>query len=151
MSCSPPGRYSARGEDDDAAGRGACHQPQAGAAADAQDRHCRARPEAADDEAGARAQDIPVSAGALSASIDRTRSGAPISPTSRSAAASFTSWRSWPGRAGRCWLGGCPTLWTARSASRRWKRHSRVLASQDIFNTDQGSQFTSAAFTGTLI
>jgi putative transposase len=36
--------------DDDAAGGGLCHQPQAGAAADAQDAHCRARPEAADEK-----------------------------------------------------------------------------------------------------
>ena len=37
-------------------------------------------------------------------------------------AASCTWWRSWTGPAGRCWRGGCRTPWTARSASRRWRR-----------------------------
>ncbi len=52
--------------------------------------------------------------------------------------------------ASRCLLGGCPTPWTARSASRLEEALAR-FGKPGIFNTEQGSQFTSAAFTGMLI
>jgi putative transposase len=50
-------------------------------------------------------------------------------------------------QAGRCWRGGCRT---SRSALMRSRRRSPASAPPEIFNTDQGSQFTSAAFTGML-
>jgi putative transposase len=58
----------------------------------------------------------------------------------------------------RCWPGACRTRWTHRSACLRWKRPWRASAGlrsqRDAKhrrdNTDQGSQFTSAAFTATL-
>ena len=52
----------------------------------------------------------------------RNRYGARTSPTSRCGVDSFTWWRSWTGRAGGCWLGGCVTRWTPplRCRSSRW-------------------------------
>ena len=38
------------------------------------------------------------------------------------AEASFTWWRSWIGRVGMCWLGGCRTPWTRAFASRHSMR-----------------------------
>ena len=52
--------------------------------------------------------------------------------------------------AGRCCPGECRTRWTLSSALRRWRKPWRGLAGPDIFNTDQGSQFTSPRFTGVL-
>ena len=49
-------------------------------------------------------------------------SGAPTSPTSRCAAASFTWWRSWTGRAAMSWPGGCRTRWMRASVQTRWRR-----------------------------
>ena len=37
------------------------------------------------------------------------------------------------------------------SASRRWRRRSRATARPEIFNTDQGSQFTAEDFTNVLL
>jgi putative transposase len=54
------------------------------------------------------------------------------------------------GPAGRCWHGSCRTRWTTRAASRGWRRRWCALAGRRSFNTDKGSQFTSAAFAGTL-
>ncbi|MBH5373156.1 transposase family protein [Bradyrhizobium sp. CNPSo 4016] len=54
------------------------------------------------------------------------------------------------GRAVRCRPGACRTRWTHRSACPRSKRALARFGRPEIFNTDQGSQFTSAAFTGTL-
>ena len=45
-----------------------------------------------------------------------------------------------------CCRGGCRTRWTPASAWRRWRRRFGT-GTPDIFNTDQGAQFTSAAFT----
>ena len=70
----------------------------------------------------------PVSAARHDDRAGRTRSGRPTSPTFRSGAAFSTSSRSWTGRAGRCWRGGCRTPWTSRSASRRWRRRWRGSA-----------------------
>ena len=47
---------------------------------------------------------------------------APTSPVSRCVAASFTWWRSWTGRAGMSWLGGCRTRWILASVSRRLRK-----------------------------
>ena len=52
-------------------------------------------------------------------------------------------------QAGTCWPGSSPTPWTPASAWRRWRK-PWVRDDRKIFNTDQGSQFTSAAFTQTL-
>ena len=83
----------------------------------------------------------PICCGAWRSS-GRTMSGAPTSPISRCSAASFTWWRSWTGRAGTSWPGVCRTHWTQASARTRSKRPGPAWQAE-IFNTDQGSQFTS--------
>ena len=55
-------------------------------------------------------------------SPSRTTSGPPTSLIFRWRTAFCIWWRSSTGPAGRCWPGGCRTRWTARSASRRWRR-----------------------------
>jgi len=54
-----------------------------------------------------------------------TRSGAPMSPTSRCGGASFTLSPSWIGRRERFWRGVCRTRWKPTSASRRLRKPSR--------------------------
>ena len=49
----------------------------------------------------------------------------------------------------RVLLTACRSRWTPSSASKRWRRPWLATA-PEIFNTDQGSQFTSAEFTGML-
>ena len=49
-------------------------------------------------------------------------------------------------RAARCCPGGCPTRSIRASASRPCTRHSSAMAPPEIFNSDQGSQFTSVDF-----
>ena len=80
--------------------------------------------------------------------IGSTRSGPRTSPTSPWRRASCTWWPSWTGTAGTCWPGSSPTPWTPASAWRRWRKPCK--GRPEIFNTDQGSQFTSEAFTQTL-
>jgi transposase-like protein len=46
--------------------------------------------------------------------------------------------------------GGCQTRWTFRFVWRRSRRLGAKFGKPEILNTDQGSQFTSAAFTGAL-
>ena len=58
----------------------------------------------------------------------RTMSGAPISPTSRCAAASFTCWQPWTGRADMSWPGGCRTRCTQASVSRRLRKPWPAMA-----------------------
>ena len=53
------------------------------------------------------------------------------------------------GSAGACCRGGCRSRWKRHSASRR-RRCFGSSGKPDIFNTDQGSQFTGSAFTGVL-
>ena len=93
----------------------------------------------------------PVSAARRWRSSGRTRCGRWTSPTSRWRAASSISPPWSTGSAGGFWPGACRSRWRSSSASRRsrrrWRRHGRP----EIFNTDQGSQFTSAAFTGLLL
>src|SRR6266540_6274424 len=60
------------------------------------------------------------------------RCGQPISPTSRSAAASSTWSRSSTGQAGRCWPGGCRTRWMSRSASTRSTRAGALRPARDF-------------------
>ena len=50
--------------------------------------------------------------------------------------------------AGLSWRGDCRTRWTPCSASRLSRRRWRSFGEPEIFNTDQGAQFTSDAFTG---
>ena len=137
-------------DDGDAAGRGAVGQPQARAAADAADGDRRAGPKPRTTKPAPGHKIYPVSAARPDDRAGRTRSGRPTSPTSRSGAAFSTSWRSSTGRAARCWRGGCRTRWTSRSASAALEEALARFGRPEIFNTDQGSQFTSAAFTGTL-
>ena len=73
-------------------------------------------------------QDLAVPAAKPRRSTGRTRSGAPTSRTSRCGGAFSTSWRSWTGRAGACWRGGCRTPWTRTSASRPSKRRWPAMA-----------------------
>ena len=91
----------------------------------------------------------PICCGALRSS-GRTMSGAPTSLISRCSAASFTSWRSWTGRAGTSWPGGCRTRWDASFCTDALEEALARHGAPEIFNTDQGSQFTSFAFTGRL-
>ena len=49
-----------------------------------------------------------------------------------------------------CSPGGYRTPWTASSASRRSRRRWLATGAPEIFNTDQGAQFTSEAFTDVL-
>ena len=49
------------------------------------------------------------------------------------------------GIAGACWPGVCVTLWRPASAPRPWGQ-----GQPEVFNTDQGSQFTSLEFTWAL-
>ena len=54
------------------------------------------------------------------------------------------------GSAAGFWHGGCRSRWRRRSASRRCEEALARYGKPEIFNTDQGSQFTSAEFTGAL-
>ena len=49
------------------------------------------------------------------------------------------------------WHGDCRIRWTRGFAPTRSTKRWRDMAAPRIFNTDQGSQFTSEAFTGRLI
>ena len=53
------------------------------------------------------------------------------------------------GRRARCLRGGCRTRWTFRAPVGA-RGAPANFGKPEIFNSDQGSQFTSAAFTGTL-
>ena len=80
-----------------------------------------------------------------------TRCGRWTSPTSRWRAASSIWRRSSTGSAaGFCRI-ACRSRWRSSSASRRSRRRSAKHGRPEIFNTDQGSQFTSADFTGVLL
>src|SRR4029453_16612089 len=133
----------------DAAGGGAGDQSQADAATDAPDGHCGAGAEAAHDEARTGAQDLPVS---------------PAEHGDRSAdqvwAADITYVP-----IGRGFLYLMAVIDWASRAVLAWRLSNTMDVSfcvsaleealarfgrPDIFNTDQGSQFTSAAFPGTL-
>jgi len=55
------------------------------------------------------------------------------------------------GQPARCWPGGLSKHdGQARSASRRLEEALQRYSKPRMFNTDQGAQFTSAAFTGKL-
>ena len=73
-----------------------------------------------------------------------------MSLTSRCSAASSTSWPSWTGRAARYWHGGCRTPWEANFCVAALGEAIATHGKPDIFNTDQGSQFTSFTFTNML-
>jgi transposase InsO family protein len=55
-----------------------------------------------------------------------------------------------PGEAARRWRGGCRTRSAPSSVSRRIEEALCRYGPPEIFNTDQGSQFTSDDFTDTL-
>ena len=86
--------------------------------------------------------------------MEITRAGAgvvlPTSPTCPWQEASATWWPSWTGPAAGCSPGGSRTPWTPPSASRPLKRPFARYGAPEIFNTDQGSQFTSEGFTSLL-
>jgi hypothetical protein len=63
-------------------------------------------------------------------SHERIRSGAQISPTSRSNGGFSIWWRSWIGRAGKSCHGACPIRWRRRSALRHWRRRWLGMACQ---------------------
>jgi len=58
-------------------------------------------------------------------------------------------WPSLTGTAGTCSPGSYQIPWTLTSVSRPWKRRVKK-GKPEIFNTDQGIQFTGEAFTGLL-
>ena len=70
--------------------------------------------------------------------------------TFRSGAAFSIWWRSSTGPAVRSCRGGCRTRWTSPSASLPGRSTGEVRRAE-VFNTDQGSQFTSTTFTGVLV
>jgi putative transposase len=74
-------------------------------------------------------------------STDTTKSGAPILPMFRCRAASCTWSRSWTGSAVSCSVGSSPTQWKPASAWRRWRTRC-ALGQPEIWNSDQGAQFT---------
>ena len=80
----------------------------------------------------------------------RTRSGRLTSRTSGSRAAMSISSPSSTSTRGRCCRGGCRTPWTPSSAWRHSRKRSPLWGVPAIFNTDQGSQFTSDAFVDLL-
>ncbi len=49
-----------------------------------------------------------------------------------------------------CWRGGCRTRWTDRSASGEMLEEALGRGKPEVFNTDQGSQFTAEAWTGSV-
>ena len=57
---------------------------------------------------------------------------------------------SWTGPPAVCSPGGCPTPWMPGSASRPWLKPWTGYGRPEIFNTDQGSHFTSFEFTAVL-
>ena len=75
--------------------------------------------------------------------------GPRTSPTSPWRRASCTWWPSWTGIAGTCWPGSSPTPWTPAFCVAALEE-ALGKGRPEIFNTDQGSQFTSEAFTQTL-
>ncbi len=54
-------------------------------------------------------------------------------------------------RAGPCWRGGCRTRMDMSFCVAALEEALAKFGRPEIFNTDQGSQFTSAAFTGILL
>ena len=81
---------------------------------------------------------------------DITPAFAGAGSTSRCGAASCTWSRSWTGRAARCSPGGCRTRWTRKFCVEASKEALARFGRPEIFNTDQGSQFTSTGFTDVL-
>ena len=77
-------------------------------------------------------------------------SGAPTSPISRCSAASFTWWRSWTGRAGTVLAWRLSNTLDASFCTDALDEALARHGKPEIVNTDQGSQFTSFAFTGRL-
>ena len=63
---------------------------------------------------------------------------------------SFISWPLWTGTAGTCWPGGSPILLEVGFCIAALKE-ALSKGRPEIFNTDQGSQFTSEAFCGLLL
>ena len=84
-------------------------------------------------------------------SSGRTRCGRWTSPTSRWRAASSTWRRWWTGSAGGFWRGGCRSRMEVDFCLEAVEEALARYGKPEIFNTDQGSQFTSAAFTGLLL
>ena len=103
------------------------------------------------EQAGAGAQDLSVSPAQDCRSTGRTRSGRWISPTSRWRAASSISPPWSTGSAAGFSAIGCRSPWKPtfciEALEEALARHGRP----EIFNTDQGRQFTSAEFTGVLL
>ena len=93
-------------------------------------------------EAGAGAQDLPLPAAQPGGDAAQPGLGDATSPTCRWRGASSISSPSSTGSAARSWPGGCRSRCRRTSASRPWRRRSARHGKPEIFNTDQGSQFT---------
>ena len=133
----------------DAAGGRAVDQPQARAAADAADGDRGAGAEAADDEAGAGPQDLPVSAAEPGDRPAEPGLGGRHHLHADRARLSLSCGGHGLGEPGGAGLAAVEH--DGRVVLRLGARGSAgALRQPEIFNTDQGSQFTSAAFTGTL-
>ena len=83
-------------------------------------------------------------------STGSTRCGPPTSPTYPWLGVSSTWWPSWTGTAATCWPGGCPTPLEVDFCVAALEE-ALSKGRPQIFNTDQGSQFTSEAFTSMLL
>ena len=78
-----------------------------------------------------------------------TRRGPPTSPICPWPGDSSTWWPSWTGTAGTWWLGDCPTTLEAGFCADALTE-ALARGRPEVFNTDQGSQFTSLEFTQVL-
>jgi hypothetical protein len=137
-------------DDSDAAGAGMCRQSQADAAADAQDGDCGTRAEAAHQQASARAPIFPYLLRGLA--IERSNQVWCADITYIPIGRGFlylVAIMDWASRAVLAWR-----LSNTMDSSFCVAALQEALArfgTPDIFNTDQGGQFTSADFTGVLM
>jgi transposase InsO family protein len=136
--------------DRDATDGGPCHQSQAHPATDARDGHCGARAKATYQQAGARTQDIPLPVAGLA--IERPNQVWCADITYIPIGRGFlylVAIMDWASRAVLSWRlsNTMDTSFCLDALQEALARFGRP----EIFNTDQGSQFTSAAFTGALM
>ena len=129
---------------------GPCRQPQTGPAPDAARRAGGDLPAAEHQQAGTGAQDLPLPA---RRHLDRAGQlglvrGRHLHPDG--SGLSLPGGDHGLGEPCACWRGGCRTRSARSSASRPSKNALSQHGRPEIFNTDQGSQFTSDDFTGTL-
>jgi putative transposase len=136
-------------DDGDAARRGRVREPQAGAAADAPDGDRRARAEAENEQTRAGPQDLSLSP---AQSDDRAREprlgGRYHLHSDRAGLLYLVAIIDWASRAVLAWR--LSNTMDASFCLAALEEARAKFGKPEIFNTDQGSQFTSAPFTGAL-